>query len=402
MTAQDAPATPLLSQIDRPGKGLRDSGEGEEALKFSLAPGQQGPRLSEADLLQLHGVHDGAPDIVLAIDEGERVAFANTTVSEVLGWVPDEIRGMSIASLIGEGKEIECVSQCVHGREPLRDTVLPFLSSGGAWVDLSVSSGSWALGPRSAPHVLLYARDIGERLAREAELVRTNNELEHCVNALAHDLRSPLVALLGFSRLLRQDYDALFDETARHFLDRIEQAGCTMEALVHDLLELSRIGRPSHPRMLVDPRPVLIQIEAELKPRLDSGGIELILPEDPPMLLCDRTPLYQVFSNLIGNAVEHACPESDGKIWVDIQGGVDSHHLTVRDTGCGIPEENRERIFEAFQSFSPTPEKRRGAGIGLAIVKKIVESHDGRVWVESAPGAGSTFHATFPSSPINR
>ena len=105
---------------------------------------------------------------------------------------------------------------------------------------------------------------------------RANDELEHCITSLAHDLRSPLVALLGFSRLLRQEYGEAIGETGRHFVDRIEEAGRTIEGLVHHVLELSRAGQPGERTALVDPREVLSQLRAELKPRLEEAGIELI------------------------------------------------------------------------------------------------------------------------------
>ena len=113
------------------------------------------------------------------------------------------------------------------------------------------------------------------------------------------------MALLGFSRLLRQDYGNLLDDTGTHFIDRIEQSGRTMEDLIHDLLELSRIGQTEERKVFVNPSNVLHQLHAELKPRLDAAGIALELPQDPPLVFCDRTRLYQVFSNLIGNAIDH-------------------------------------------------------------------------------------------------
>ena len=245
-------------------------------------------------------------------------------------------------------------------------------------------------------HTLLYLRDIDERMQGEAELIRSNDELEHCLNALAHDLRSPLVASLGFSRLLRQDYADRLDETARHFIERIEQAGQTMESLVHDLLDHSRIGRSKEPRVLVNPRSVLAQLKAELKPKLNAAAVVLTIQDDPPLIFCDRTRLYQVFSNLIGNAIEHGGHGNNARIRVEVRDVGDAHQISVRDFGRGIPRESHERIFEAFQSLSSRGDKTHGAGIGLAIVKKIAETYGGRVWVESEPGKGSTFNVTFP------
>jgi signal transduction histidine kinase len=244
--------------------------------------------------------------------------------------------------------------------------------------------------------MILSLRDATPAKGAFTELQRKNEDLEQCVNTLAHDLRSPLVALLGFSRLLRQDYGARLDDTGLHFVDRIEQAGRTMESLIHDLLELSRIDQPGERRSLVDPRAVLQQLHAELKPRLEAGGVELKLPVHPPLVYCDRTRLYQVFSNLIGNAIEHMGPCDAPCIVVDVVQEADCEHISVRDPGQGIAPEHHERIFKVFQSLGRHNDERRGTGIGLAIVRKIAQTHGGRAWVDSRPGQGSTFHVTLP------
>jgi signal transduction histidine kinase len=204
------------------------------------------------------------------------------------------------------------------------------------------------------------------------------------------------VALLGFSRLLRQDYGERLDDSGRHYVERIEQAGRTMESLIHDLLELSRIGQPGERRAMIDPRAVLLQLSAEMKERLDAQGIELALPADPPLIYCDRTRLYQVFSNLIGNAIQHMGDCGDARIEVEVVEDGGHHRISVFDTGRGIAPEHHEQIFEAFCSVGERRDGARGTGMGLAIVRKIAETHSGKAWVESTPGAGACFHVTLP------
>jgi signal transduction histidine kinase len=146
---------------------------------------------------------------------------------------------------------------------------------------------------------------------------------------------------------------------------------------------------------MVDPRAVLIQLHAEVKPRLDSSGIRLVLPEDPPLVYCDRTRLYQVFSNLIGTAIHHMGPGDAHRIEVEVVEDEEFHRISVRDSGRGIAREHQERIFEVFQSLGARQDGSRGTGIGLAIVRKIAETHGGRAWVESESGRGATFHVTL-------
>ena len=169
-----------------------------------------------------------------------------------------------------------------------------------------------------------------------------------------------------------------------------------METLINDLLELSRLGSAANRKALVDPLRILRQLRAELKPRLESRHARLVFPETMPLVMCDRTRLYQVFSNLIGNALDHMGPVENPTIEIDVVVEGDSHRVTVRDNGRGIDPGYHERIFQIFQSLGPRQDGSRGTGVGLAIVKKIAEVHGGSVWVESEPGCGAAFHVRLP------
>lgn len=335
------------------------------------------------------------PDACISIDRHGFVDVANAAAAELLDSESSELVGSAAATLAFDNaglhdllRALACDEAC-EIRLALRREGLPALP----------------VQARVAPHLGSDGERLGALLAlRRAEddtrdtdaLTRRNAELEHCINSLAHDLRSPLVALLGFSRLLHQDYEAVLDDTGLHFIDRIEQAGHTMEGLIHSLLELSRIGQPGEHPALIDPRSVLVQLAAELKPRLEEGRIQLELPAAPELVFCDRTRLYQIFCNLIGNAIDHMGDCSEPRIDVTIDAEAGLHHIRVRDSGRGIAAEDHERIFEAFQSLGARRDGRRGTGMGLAIVRKIAATRGGRAWVESEPDAGATFHVTLP------
>jgi len=338
----------------------------------------------------------GLPDAIVVVDEHGYIRFANRAVESLVGHPPADLVGRPVASLCRSARDLEGVISAIATEAGRIEQAMTLRSpDGGA---IAVSAAISPLPPHAGlPRaIILSLRDATSSQRALAEIQGKNDDLEHCVNTLAHDLRSPLVALLGFSRLLRQDYGARLDDTGLHFVDRIEQAGRTMEMLIHDLLELSRIGQPGERRALVDPRAVLQHLHAELKPRLDAAGVELVLPAHPPLVYCDRTRLYQVFSNLIGNAIEHMGPCAKPRIVVDVDEEADCEHIAVHDPGRGIAPEHHERIFEVFQSLAPRSDDRSGTGIGLAIVKKIAQTHGGRVWVDSRLGHGSTFHVTFP------
>jgi PAS domain S-box-containing protein len=338
----------------------------------------------------------GAPDAIVLVDAQGILRYANRAVERLTGHAPEALIGQAVTKMCFGARDLDAVISALDAHPESVAMDLTLRRRDGSKIAVAAAASSVSPGAGFPSGLILSLRDATPSRDARAELERKNADLENCVNTLAHDLRSPLVALLGFSRLLRQDYGVRLDDTGLHFVDRIEQAGRTMESLIHDLLELSRIGQPNERRSMVDPRAVLQQLHAELKPRLEVGGIELRLPEHPPLVYCDRTRLYQVFSNLIGNAIAHMGPCAEPFIDVDVVEEADCDHITVRDPGRGIAAEHQERIFKVFQSFGRRSDERRGTGMGLAIVTKIAQTHGGRVWVESRIGHGSTFHVTFP------
>src|SRR5262249_31896388 len=155
-----------------------------------------------------------------------------------------------------------------------------------------------------------------------------------------------------------------------------------------------RLGRRGDARAMAAPRGLRTRLPAGVKPRLASGGIRLVLPEAPPLVYCDRTRLYQVFSNLIGNAIHHMGSCDRPRIEVEVVEDEEFHRISVRDTGRGIAREHQERIFEVFQSLGARQDGSRGTGIGLAMVRKIAETHGGRETVEGETGQGASFGVT--------
>jgi len=346
----------------------------------------------------LAAVLDGTSDAVLVVNEQGFITHANARLESLVGRAPGTLIDRPAALLLHHSGEIERLAASLSPGDGPRNHDLTLHHADGHPVPVTASARALASDYGLARSTVLFVRTLSNHRATAEALERKNTELQHCVHSLAHDLRSPLVALLGFSRLLRQDYGAQLDETGRHFIDRIEQAGRTMEDLIHDLLEFSRIGQGGERRTMVDPRILVLQIASEMKERLDVIGARLELPDHPPLIYCDRTRLYQVFSNLIGNAVDHMGPCEDPVISVEVWDDADGHQISVSDPGRGIDPVDHERIFEVFQSLRPRSGGRRGSGLGLAIVKKIAETHGGSVWVESARGRGTTFRLTFPRS----
>jgi len=346
----------------------------------------------------LSAILDGAPDGVVVVDRSRFITWANPAMAALTGYAVEELVDQPLVLFLRAQEDLERIAAALQPVAPAWSEELEVQRRDGSPLSVSVNARLLTLPDGTELGAVAYVRDVTERRRIENELSRRAEELQNWVNAVSHDLRSPLVAVLGFARLLGEDYGDRLDEQGLRFLRRIEEAGRTMESLVHDLLEFARIGRSEPRRVNVDPREVLLQLQAELKPRLEEAQLELRLDDDPPLLWCDRTQLYQVLSNLVGNALDHAGPGRRPAVEVNVLAEEGRRHLVVRDFGRGIDPADHERIFEIFQTRGIPRNGKRGTGIGLAIVRKIAESHGGEAWVESRLGEGSEFHVTFPTA----
>jgi hypothetical protein len=243
-------------------------------------------------------------------------------------------------------------------------------------------------------------RDITERKQAEAERERLlaeiaakNQELESFVYTVSHDLRAPLVSLDGFSSLLKRESQNQLGEQGQHYLERIRANVAHMNTLITELLELSRIGRVVGPEEEIDAGVLLREIEEGLVLTLEQEGVEFIVQQPLPAVRGDPGRIRQVFANLVENAVKFRSLERRLRIEVGCQEERGFYRFHVGDNGIGISPQYQEQIFEPFRQLDSGIE---GVGMGLTLVKRIVEHHVGRVWVESELGKGSTFYFTIP------
>lgn len=233
--------------------------------------------------------------------------------------------------------------------------------------------------------------DVTELERRAAELERSNAELEQFGSIAAHDLSEPLRVISGFAELLQRRYAPQLDQEGNRLLDVIGDGSARMQRVIDDLLAYAKVGRETS-REPVACDGVLEQTLAALAQRIEETGA-IVTVESLPTVEGDRTQLGQLFQNLIGNALKftgdarpevHVSAARDGQAW----------RFSVRDNGLGIDPQHAERIFEPFRRLH-TRHAFPGTGIGLAIAKRIVELHGGRIWVETASGGGSVFTFTI-------
>lgn len=244
-------------------------------------------------------------------------------------------------------------------------------------------------------------RESAERNLRQslADVQTAVKELEQFAYITSHDLQAPLRNIAGFSQLLATRHRARLDGDALEFLGYIEQGTRHMQHLINDLLQLSRVGRSE---AKFEKKPLAESFERArraLSSQIDKCGAQIdcaVLPE----LTADHTLLTQLFQNLLGNAIKFHAPGKTPSVTVRCEREAEGWHLVVADDGIGIPPEQLENVFAVFRRLHAADEYE-GTGIGLAICRKIVAYHGGRIWAESS-GQGTSFHVVLPADPATR
>ena len=239
-----------------------------------------------------------------------------------------------------------------------------------------------------------------EDLARKVEeLARSNRDLEQFAYVASHDLQEPLRMVAAYTQLLAERYRGKLDENADKYIGYAVEGALRMQTLILDLLAFSRVGQSETGRKNSECNAAITNALANLRSAIEESGAR-VMHDQLPAVAVDPTQLVQLFQNLIGNAIKFRSKEEVPAIQVSAEKQDARWLFTVADNGIGISPEYGDRIFVIFQRLH-TREEYSGNGVGLAICKKIIEHHGGKIWVESEPGCGATFHFTLPAIPAN-
>jgi PAS domain S-box-containing protein len=259
---------------------------------------------------------------------------------------------------------------------PLLDINGEVHSIGGIWTDISGQK--------------LLAENLDKK---NSELEASNKELEQFAYVASHDLQEPLRMVSSYMQLLETRYRDKLDQDAKEFIDYAVDGANRMQRLIQDLLAFSRVGTRGRAPEPVQSSASLAEAMQNLKLRIDEAKAK-ITHDQLPELMADPNQLVQLFQNLIGNALKFRS-EKPPEISITVKPSGFFAEFAVKDNGIGFDPKHADRIFVIFQRLN-TREQYEGTGIGLAICKKIVERHGGRIWVETQLGKGTTFHFTFP------
>lgn len=347
---------------------------------------------------EFHAVLNAIPDTLVLQSPGMEVLWANRGAALGVHREPAELVGRRCFE-IWHGRDRPCdpcpVPECLDSGEASEGRVTT--SDGRIWelraAPLRDDAGAM-LG------VIELARDISarhqadaEREALIAELRSRNEALDQFTYTVSHDLKGPLTTIRGFAGLMEKEVRDGRTDRARGYARQIGAAGERMQLLLDDLLGLSRIGRLTHAPEPVSLLEVAREAAASFAVQLEEGGVTLEIDPELPVVQADRTRLREVLENLLGNAAKFLGDQPRPAVRVGWRKEAGRPVFYVRDNGLGIAPEHRERVFGLFDKLDPGSQ---GTGIGLTIVKRIVEVHGGRVWVESeGRGTGSTFCFTL-------
>ena len=348
---------------------------------------------------------------LLVLDSDRRVISANRAFYQTFQVTPREVEGKVLYDLGNRQWDIP----------KLRKLLEEILPKSTVFLDFEIEHEFETLGRRimvlnarriyhetkRMQMILLAIEDITEQKRAEKELKqaeelkqaivaleRSNRELEQFAYVASHDLQEPLRMVSSFTQLLAKRYQGKLDKDADEFIAYAVAGAKRMQTLINDLLAYSRVGTRGKSFEPIDSEAAFDQAIANLRVAIEEG--EAVITHDPlPPLIADDSQIVQLFQNLLGNAIKfhgkepprvHVSAKQEGNEWV----------FSVRDNGIGIAPEYFDRIFVIFQRLHGR-EEYPGTGTGLAICKKIVERHGGRIWVESEPSKGSTFYFTIPT-----
>ncbi len=343
-------------------------------------------------------VFEASPGAMLVVDAEHNISMANALVEEIFGHTRDELLGRPVQTILPHYKTCATRNSTSNTEQSNNRRELSGLHKLGHQVQIEIGCSPLEMGDEFV--TLLVLSDITQRKQKEArllaitaELERSNHDLEEFAYVASHDLKAPLRAIKNLATWVVEDTEETLSKESLDHLDTLQGRVLRMERLLQDLLDYSRVGKEQAKVEQVDINEV-VQNAIDLTSLPESFSI--IAPKDMPTLHTTRVPLELVFRNLFSNAFKHH-DKGTGQVIVSWEDLGDKVAFCVSDDGPGIESRYYERIFQMFKTLKRRDEVE-GSGMGLALIKKIIETQGGEIGVSSTLGEGSTFRFTWPKT----
>ncbi|RJP61379.1 MAG: PAS domain S-box protein [Candidatus Auribacter fodinae] len=363
-------------------------------------------KLAEQALVEslsvLEAIFNSTADAILVLDTDTDTIHANPSFTAMFGCSDLQLDTLTHNDIL------MMISSKLHPEEPYRNTLIQLLNSTNECRNSITLADGRSLEAFSSPLMrntipcgrVWSFRDTTERTryAQEreeliAQLEQQNIELEQFTYTVSHDLKSPLITIEGFLKVIKADKSITLPPKVSDFIDRMLNAAGTMQTLLHNLLHLAKIGRINAKPECISVKNILNDIINLHEHRIKENNISLTFDDSFPIIFGDKDRLFEVFLNLIDNAIKFSRSMPSPAIHIGTRQDSGQCVFFVRDNGIGIDMKYRDKVFGLFDKLSVSSE---GTGIGLAIVKRVIEHHGGHIWVESeGPGTGCTFCFTL-------
>jgi PAS domain S-box-containing protein len=376
----------------------------DEKLTIAAVRDASGHERGESAVRQLAAIVEHADDAIFAKSLDGRVLSWNRGAEKLYGYSGAEIIGQPVALMAPAdraGEDARLIGQVARTGQVVRAETVR-VSKDGTRPDVALTLSPILGRDGQVTEISTLARDITTQLRAERalhertrELEASNRELEQFAYVASHDLQEPLRKVSSFCQLLADHYQGQLDEEGEEYIGFAVDGANRMQQLINDLLTLSRVGRTEGKRTSVDCNQVIERVRLDLALAIDEAGAEIVVAGRLPVLCAQQAEQVQLFSNLVANAIKFHGDEPP-RIELSAVRDNGDWRFAVSDNGIGIDEEYADRIFGLFQRLH-SRSRYPGTGIGLSVCKKIVESNGGRIWLESKPGAGTTFCWTCPA-----
>lgn len=342
-----------------------------------------------------------AADAMLIVNAEGRILSANPASERLFGYTRQEFTQLVIEALVPQHlRSSHNQQRSKYAHHPERRTMGAMLEISAARKDGSEFPADVSISPIENGCVLATIYDISARKSLETEqkrmireLKNVNEELKNFAYVISHDLKAPLRAIGSLADWIATDQNDRLDAEGQEHLQLLRQRVRRLDTLIDGVLRYSRIGRIHEAATTIHLNELAHEVVDSLAP---PAHIAIEIPSHLPTIVAERTSIQQVLQNLISNAIRYL-DKREGHIQIACIEQHDKWQLSVADNGPGIEERHFQRIFQLFQTLT-SRDRVESTGVGLSIVKKIVEQYDGQVWVESVVGQGSTFHFTVPKS----